>query len=51
MVLALSDDIDSHGRLRWDGAYDLDECLGVVDVRAVQPHDERVNQTKVRKVS
>ncbi len=42
MVLAAADDIDIHGRLGWDGAYNLKECLGVMDVRAVQPHNEIV---------
>ena len=42
MVLAAAGNIDIHGRLGWDGADDLDECLGVMDVRAVQPHTEIV---------
>ena len=42
MVLAATDDIDRHGRLGWDGADDPDECLGVMDVRAVQPHNKIV---------
>ncbi len=42
MGLAPSHDIDLHGRLGWERADDLDECLGVMDVRAIQPHDEVV---------